>query len=50
MYKMVEITKEAMGKNGVEVFIFNGKKRLNKKKLEEQLKHSNYQLLHYHIL
>ena len=30
-----------MGKNGVEVITFNGKKWLNEKNIKEQLKHSN---------
>ena len=39
-----------MGKNGVEVIVFNGTKWLNEKNIEDQLKHSNFQLLHYNIL
>ena len=30
-----------MGKNGVEVMIFNGRKWLNEKHIETQLEHSN---------
>ena len=38
---MVEITKETLQKNGVEVIVSNGKKWLNEKNIQEQLKHSN---------
>ena len=38
---MVKITKETWEENGVEVIVFNGKKWLNQKHREEQLKHSN---------
>ena len=38
---MVEITKETWGKNGVEVIIFNDKKRLKETNIKNQLKHSN---------
>ena len=38
---MVEISKRTWEKNGVEVTIFNGKKWLNEKHVETQLKHSN---------
>ena len=38
---MVNISKNAWRKNGVEVIVFNGKKWLNEKHVEEQLKHSN---------
>ena len=41
MYKMVEITKETWKKCRIEVIIFNGKKWLNEKHIEDQLKHSN---------
>ena len=30
-----------MGKNGIEVIVFNGKKWLNENRIEDQLKHSN---------
>ena len=40
-----------MGKNGVEVIIFNGIKWLDEKHIEDQLKHSNSnKLLYYTIL
>ena len=38
---MVEITKETWGRKGVEVIIFNGKKYLNQKHMEEQSQQSN---------
>ena len=38
---MVEITKETWQKNDVEVIVPNGKKWLNEKHIQEQLKHSN---------
>ena len=38
---MVNITKETWEKNGVEVIIFNGKKWLNEKHIEQELEHSN---------
>ena len=38
---MVKITKEKWEENGVEVIVFNGKKWLNEKDIEEQLRHSN---------
>ena len=38
---MVFITKETWRSNGVEVIVFNGKKWLNGKHIEEQLEHSN---------
>ena len=38
---MVKITKETWKKCGVEVIIFNDKKWLNEKHIEDQLKHSN---------
>ena len=38
---MVKITKEKWEENGVEVMVVNGKKGLNKKHIEEQLKNSN---------
>ena len=41
MYKMVEISKKLWQKNGVEIIIFNGKKWLNEKHVEEQLDHAN---------
>ena len=41
MYKMVEITKETWKKCGIKVIILNGKKWLNEKHIEDQLKHSN---------
>ena len=39
--KMVEITKETWGKNGVAVIIFSGKKWVNETNIKDQLKHSN---------
>ena len=38
---MVKITKETWKKCGVDVIIFNDKKWLNEKHIEDQLKHSN---------
>ena len=38
---MVNITKETWKKNTVEVIVFNGKKWLNEKHIEHELKHSN---------
>ena len=38
---MVEITKEAWERNGVEVIVFNGKKGLNETDIKDKLKHSN---------
>ena len=38
---MVNITKRNMAKNGVEVIVFNDKKWLNEKHIEEQLEHSS---------
>ena len=38
---MIKITKETLGKNGVEVIIFNGKKWLNEKHIETQLDYAN---------
>ena len=38
-----------MGKNGIEVMVFNGKKWLNETNMKDQLKHSNWAavILHY---
>ena len=36
---MVEITKETWEENVVEVIVFNGKKWLNERKIQEQLGH-----------
>ena len=41
MYKMVNISKKTWRKNGVKTIVFNGKKWLNEKRVEEQLEHSN---------
>ena len=41
MYKMVEISKKSWQENGVEVIVFNGKKWLNEKHVEEQLDYAN---------
>ena len=49
MCKMVEITKEKWERNNVEVIVFNGKKWLNGKHIEEQLKHSNLPAVNYNI-
>ena len=38
---MVNTTNESWEKNDVEVIIFNGKKWLNEKHIEQELKHSN---------
>ena len=38
---MVEITKKTLGKNGIEVIVFNGKKWLDETNIKDQLKHSN---------
>ena len=38
---MVFITEETWKNNGVEVVVFNGKKWLNEKNIEEQLEYSN---------
>ena len=38
---MVTITKKTCEKNGVEVIVLNGKKWLNEKHIEQELKHSN---------
>ena len=39
---MLNITKETWEKNGLEVIIFNGKKWVNEKHIEQELKHSNF--------
>ena len=41
VYKMIKISAETWGKNGVEVIVFNGKKWLNEKHIETQLEQSN---------
>ena len=41
IYKMANIIKKTWRKDGVEVIVFNSKKWLNEKHVEEQLKHSN---------
>ena len=38
---MVNITKRNMAKNGVEAIVFNDKKWLNEKHIEEQLEHAS---------
>ena len=38
---MIKISKKNMGKNDAEVIMFNGKKWLNEKHIETQLKNSN---------
>ena len=41
MCKMVKITKELWGKNGVEVIVINSKKWLNETNIKDELKHTN---------
>ena len=41
MYKMVHINRKTWQENGVDVIVFNGKKWLNEKHVEEQLGHAN---------
>ena len=50
VYKMVKFSKNTWEKNAVEVIVFNGKKWLNQKNIEDQLKHPNLPAAHYNIL
>ena len=47
---MVEITKETWEENDIKVIVFNGKKWLNEKHIEEQLRHSNLPAVNQNIL
>ena len=38
---MVEVTKEILGNNGLEVIVFNDKKWLNETNIKDQLKYSD---------
>ena len=41
MCKMIDISRKTWEQNGVEVIVFEGKKWLNEKHIEEQLGHAN---------